>query len=233
MKRLADGWQRQRGDIFGFGEHEETDLSISSMDEEKLKSAPINNLHAERSVGSVNYGLKIRGAKNLKTVSFSHVIGKSYGLTEGKEVGKKFREMERQKVFPAIVEAWDLKQEQLKKEGLGEKERQNISIDQRRNADLVKLKALGGPFSSSDEVRAFINSELREEKKVDRLYLEVRYARDSCVSFPKNSDIFRLKKSYKKLDVKTFSDNLIIFLDKISFRKDMDWNDFEKALSDL
>ena len=72
-----------------------------------------------------------------------------------------------------------------------------------------------------------------EEKKVDRLYLEVRYARDSCVSFPKNSDIFRLKKNYKKLDSKTYGDNLVIFLDKISYRKNVDMADFETALLDL
>ena len=95
MKAFADGWERQRGNVFSFGNHEETELTLSGMDQEKLKTAPINNLDAERSVGSVNYELKIRGAKNLKTVSSSHVIGKSLALTEGKVVEKNFREMER------------------------------------------------------------------------------------------------------------------------------------------
>ena len=233
MARLADGWQRQRGNVFSFGDHEETELTLSTMDQAKLSSAPVNNLDAERSVGSINYELKIRGAKNLKTASSSHVIGKSSSLTEGKKVDPKFRTMERQKVFPAIVEAWDRKQEELSKAGLGVKEQQNIAVDQRRNSDLDKIKKMGGPFCSSQEVRDFISSEMTEGEKVDRLYLEVRYARDSCVSFPKNSDIFRLKKAYRKLDSKTYGGNLIIFLDKVTYRNNISMNDFENALLDL
>ena len=233
MKKFAEGWERQRGDVFSFGNHKETELTVASMDENKLNSAPINNLDAERSVGYINYELKIRGAKNLKTASAAHVTGKSAQLTEGKVADKKFRELERNKVFPAIVEAWEKKQELLSKEGLGLKEQQNIVVDQRRNSDLTKLKASGGPFSSSDEVREFVSSELSEGEKVARLYLEVRYARDSCVSFPKNSDIFRLKKAYKNLDSKTYGENLIIFLDKVSYRANVDMNDFEAALDAL
>ena len=213
MTQFAEGWQRQRGNVFSFGNHEETELTLSAMDQEKLKTAPINNLDAERSVGSVNYELKIRGAKNLKTVSSSHVIGKSLSLTAGKSVDKKFRDMERSRVFPAIVAAWEEKQDRLNKEGLGVKEQQNIAVDQRRNSDLLKIKEKGGPFGTSEEVKAFMSSDFAEAEKVERLYLEVRYARDSCVSFPKNSEIFRLKRAYKKLDANTYADNLIIFLD--------------------
>ena len=233
MKAFADGWERQRGNVFSFGNHEETELTLSGMDQEKLKTAPINNLDAKRSVGSVNYELKIGGAKNLKTVSSSHVIGKSLALTEGKVMDKKFREMERARIFPAIVAAWDQKQDMLSKEGLGLKEQQNIVVDQRRNSDLIKLKEKGGPFGTSEEVKLFVSSDIETAEKVERLYLEVRYARDSCVSFPKNSEIFRLKKAYRKLEVKTYADNLIIFLDKVSYRNNVKMSDFESALLEL
>ena len=79
----------------------------------------------------------------------------------------------------------------------------------------------------------FAATDIPEEKKVDRLYLEVRYSRDSCVSFPKNSDIFRLLKNYKKLDSKSFCDNLIIYFDKITFRNCVEMRDFESALENL
>ena len=69
--------------------------------------------------------------------------------------------------------------------------------------------------------------------KVDRLYLEVRYARDSCVSFQKSSDIFRLLKNYRKLDSKSYCDNLIIYFDKITFRNCVEMSDFESALEAL
>ena len=230
MKRIADGFQRQRGDVFGFGDGEETALSLSTMDDQKLLNAPINNLDAERSVGAINYELKIRGAKNLKAASSSHVLGKSLGLIEGKKVGKKFRQMEGKNILPAIVSSWEERQDQLSKEGLSAKEAQNLSVDQRRNADLQKLKLFGGPFCSSQEVKVFLSSVASEEEKVSRLYLEVRYARDSSVSFPKNSDIFRLKKAYRNLDAKTYAENLMIFLDKVSFRNTVEMGDFVAAL---
>ena len=136
-------------------------------------------------------------------------------------------------VFPAIVDAWEKRQDELSKEGLGAKELQNIAVDQRRNSDLAKLKDLGGPFSASAEVKEYISSELTEKLKVARLYLEVRYARDTCVSFPKNSDIFRLKKAYKNLESKAYAENLIIFLDKVSYRNSVNMGDFETALDSL
>ncbi len=232
-KKIASGWQKQRGDIFEFGEHSVSSLTISTMNQSKLKKAPVNNLDAERSVGSINYDLKIRGAKNLSTASTAHVIGKSAALTEGKVAEKKHRQIESQRILPAIVDAWKEKQEKLCQDGLSLKEAQNVSIDQRRNADLNKLKELGGPFTTSSEVRNFQASSITEVKKVERYYLEVRYARDGSLCFPKNSDIFRLKKAYKNLDSATYCSNLIIYFDKIMYRKNVDMADFEEALTKL
>ena len=203
------------------------------MNQEKLKNAPINNLDAERSVGSINYDLQIRGAKRLSSSSANHVIGKSFALTEGKTATKKIRQLEKQRVLPAIVEAWTEKQEKLKQDGLSQKEVQNLNVDQRRNSDLNKLKELGGPFTTSAEVQEFQGSSVTEELKVARFYLEVRYARDSSLTFPKNSDIFRLKKAYKNLDSATYSANLIIFFEKVTCRKNVDMNDLELAISKL
>ena len=210
-----------------------TELTVSTMDQEKLKKAAINNLDAERSVGSINYELGERGAKNLNSASRNHVISKALPLTKDKSVDTKFREMERKKVMPAIVEAWNRKQEQLSKEGLSTKEAQNVVVDRRRNLDLSKLKEKGGPFVSSEEVKDFLASELSEKDKVARLYLEVRYSRDTTLSFPKNSDIFRLKRDHRNLDSSTYGANLIIFLDKVTFRNSVAMEDFEAALERL
>ena len=109
----------------------------------------------------------------------------------------------------------------------------HVKTFQRRNADLEKLKAMGGPFSSSAEVKVFATSDLPEKEKVARLYLEVRLARDSCVSFPKNSDIFRLKRNYKNLDSASYCDNLVVFFDKITFRNSVTMEDFDSALNAL
>jgi hypothetical protein len=66
LPALAEGFRKQKGDIFGFGDAEEPpEHALSRMDKVKLEQAPTHNLSAERSVGFINYGLQRRGAKQL------------------------------------------------------------------------------------------------------------------------------------------------------------------------
>ena len=142
MIRFAEGFQRQRGDIFGFGDVEETSLSLSTMYQAKLERVPVNNLDAERAVASINHETKkICGKKELKSASCSHVIAKSLSLTKGKVANKNICQMEKKKVLPSIVDAWEKQQEGLSKDELSAKETQNRAVDQRRNADLDKVKS--------------------------------------------------------------------------------------------
>ena len=77
-----------------------------------------------------------------------------------------------------------------------------MKIDKRRNTDLEKLKSLGGPFTCSTDVRQFMsNDEIPDSTKSSRLYLEIRYCRDSCLSWPKSSDLFKLKRKYNALPI--------------------------------
>ena len=69
------------------------DNPMMSLDQEKLKNAPVNNMDSERAVGSVNYGLKIRGAQEIKTVCSSLVKAKAEDLMYGRKVTKDFKKM--------------------------------------------------------------------------------------------------------------------------------------------
>ena len=44
----------------------------------------------------------------MPTASTMHVIAKSAEMIEGKVISKEIREMERKKVVPSIVEAWEV-----------------------------------------------------------------------------------------------------------------------------
>ena len=51
---------------------------------------------------------------------------------------------------------------------------------------------MGGPLTSAAEVDSYIlESVIDETSKVSRLYIEIRYARDTSLSLAKSSDIFR------------------------------------------
>ena len=110
--------------------------------------------------------------------------------------------MENKKLLPSSDDAWEKQGGGgLNKNEFPAKETQNRAVDQRRTANLQKLKTMGGPFSSSAQVKLFTTSDLFENKKVARLYLEVRFAMNLCMSFPKKSGIFRLKRNYRNLDL--------------------------------
>ena len=52
--------------MFGFGDYDpESSTLVTQYDLKLLNQAPINNIDAERSVGSINYELDRRGAKQL------------------------------------------------------------------------------------------------------------------------------------------------------------------------
>ena len=177
LPRLAEGWARQRGSQFQFGEDQEEscERKISNFDQEKLKEAPINNIPSERLVGSVNHELTVRGAKNLKTASSALVRGKGLKLTKGQEMDRKFVKMtQKDGELPRIVLAWEEKQKELMEQGLESKEIENMSVDKRRNADLTLLRKEGGPFTSSEEVTSYVAREdITDKVKNSRLYLEV------------------------------------------------------------
>ena len=165
-------------------------LLVSKKDQTKLLKAPINNLAAERHVGSVNYELKIRGAKQLTAASDSIVKAKFIDLVELKPVDEfdKFRDFKKGNgSLVSIWKSWKESQEKLEEMGLTVKEVQNEQTDKKRNADLDKLKALGGPFTKPEEIDAFVNTETDEKLKSERLYVEVRYCKNTSLSLPKSS----------------------------------------------
>ena len=237
LPKLAKGWTRQRGEIFGFGGTPTSASTLSLLDQDKLKEAPISNLDAERSVGSINHELKIRGAKELKAASSSHVKSKGLSLliSSGEKMDRKYIKMtSKGGEVPGVLEQWESKQKELKKMGMEEKEIANLSTDKQRNADLEKLKELGGPFTSADRVEDFMAREdLDDIKKGKRLYLEVRHAKNSSISFPKVSELFRLKKGHKNLPNEIYAQNLKTYLQKISCHIDMDMGDFRAALDKI
>ena len=147
----------------------------------------MSNLDSERAVGSINHELKTRGAKELKAASSSLVKSKGHSLIAGKVMDKKFMKMTKKGgEIPAILEKWEEKQRELQRQGLEVKQVANLSLDKQRNADLNKLAKMGGPFTSPEQVKLFMDRrDVCVKEKEKRLYLEVRHAKSSSISFPK------------------------------------------------
>ena len=119
---------KQRGDIFQFGDcDKDAPHQVMKIDQEKLVGAPINNLDPERSVGTINYELKLRKATQLALASSSHVKAKNIDLIEGKQMAKSFKKLTKKDgPLPKLLHDWDQEQQRLKMEGLGDKEVANM-----------------------------------------------------------------------------------------------------------
>ena len=237
LPKLAAAWELQRGDWFGFGAspNPESSVRVADMNQNKLKTAPINNLDAERSVGSIQYELNIRGKKNLKAASSAHVKNKGEELIKDKDMPAKFRQLvKKDEKIDKLLQVWETNQQELVKAGLEEKEAANFSTDKRRNSDLELLVKQGGPFTSPNMVNEFMaRTDISDVDKNKRLYIEVRHAKNSSLSFPKQSELFRLKKSYKNLDNATYVKNLSTYLSKVTCSINMDNSDFKSAIEKL
>ena len=123
LPRLASGWELQRGDQFQFGSSPDPNANnqIANMNQVKLAKAPVNNLDPERAFGFFNYDLKLRGAKELAAASSAHVKGKGVALIEGVQMPAKFKKMTSAGGdLPLIMQEWEEKQLELRKEGMGD-----------------------------------------------------------------------------------------------------------------
>ena len=235
LPKIAEGFKKQKGNIFGFGDDENSDQALSKMNVQKLEHAPIHNLNAERSVGFINYELHRRGAKQLSCASSSQVKAKSADLIDQQPSGSySYYKKIASDQIPEIIKKWNTKQEILVEKGLEQKQAANVTVDKRRNRDLQELKEQGGPFTNSEEVELYVNdSEISEDIKNKRLYLEIRYARDISLSIPKTSDIFRLKKDYKNLPTLKYATNLQVYLKNVTCKTSVSLTDFLSALQSL
>ena len=171
---------------------------------------------------------------NFSIVITVCILGKSYDLVEQKPADE-FEKFKKQvKPVNTLVAEWRKRQACLQEKGLDKKQVQSLTTERRRNGDLQKLKCYGGPMTKPEEVDKLVEDvDTSEAEKLDRLYLEVRYARDTTLSLPKSSPLFRLKDKYKKLPLETYQKNLKVYLSKVSCAASTTWEDFDDAISRL
>jgi hypothetical protein len=69
----------------------------------------------------------------------------------------------------------------------------SLRLEQRQLKTLIQLKKEGGPFTSADEIEAFMQNPLFDETdRKTRLRAEITFARDTCHAMPRNHALFRI-----------------------------------------
>jgi len=221
LKMIADGLHHQKGSIFSFGPSKDSStahnvLKFSDVSESQMNTldqyVSVHNIGEERNVGLVNYELHIRGKEHLKSVSQKLVINKSSDLLSTEPL-KKFRKGA--KMIESLKVDWTSRMQKLQAEGFEQQDIINVKKDTSKLKDLEYLKSQNpvGPFTSCQEVENFMETTLESKSKNDRLYREVRYARNTCLSMANPSKFFKLRKDNQNLLSEEYAACLISYFD--------------------
>ena len=237
---MAEGFSTQRGKIFGFGPEAEKSgmtFKVSTATEEemqKLNSTTVHNLGEERSVGNINYELGIRGKRNLEASSKKLLLNKSFDLLEKSGDHPKFQSFRTaaQDIKLMKIE-WNEKMRKMEETGNLKKDVDNNHIESVKYRDLEYLKEKNGLFTTAEEVRDFDANTPESSEKNKRLYIEVRYAKNSCLSLKHTASVFRLKKVHKNLSSKEYVENLCQYLSDARNKTALTAADLSLVLTDL
>ena len=204
---------------------------------ENFDETPVNNISAERACGKIDY--RLHKAQNLAAVSRQMVLQRCKELRNGqtpsfrgyKEAAQAKREMEL---------SWTVSMKERMKKGSDEK-REVALVQERKKLDsLEKLKEFGGPFTSAEEVEAYLVDigPVNMKVKQGRMKREMQYARDTSTLLPKVDPLFRIQKTEangKRRDktAQEFGEALMVFLGKRGDRKALDYTTFRTGLDKL
>ena len=242
LKNFAEGFSNQKGAIFGFGPNADEDTgnllkiaSVSCEEMKKLDKVPVHNLGEERSVGYVNYELNIRGRQNLESVSKKMILKKSSDLLNRIDKTKLHMFKKPAEEIKDIRLQWNDKMKQYQEKGYSEKEAQNLKEEQKKLKDLDFLKSQNppGPFSTAEEISSYMEGEESDAVKNHRLYVEVRYARKTCLSLKPTASVFRLKQNYNNLETENYAENLKCYLDSSRSTTNLTIRDLKNVLHAL
>lgn len=240
LPKLADGFSIQRGKVFGFGPHaleQPKTFKISNASEEelmKLNKTSTHNLHSERSVGSINYEISVRGKGHLESSSKKLVFNKSFDLVDQPECLSKYQSYRQaSKDIKLLKVEWNEKLKKMEEIGNLKKDTANTTMESKKYKDLEFLKQYDGPFTTAEGVKAYHNSVPESTEKNKRLKVEVRYAKNTSLSLKHTASVFKLEKNHKNLTSNQYVENLCQYLSDARSKTVLTADDLSFALTSL
>ena len=103
-----------------------------------------------------------------------------------------------------------------------------IKLEALKNLEALKIK--NRPFASGVEVEVYMKGDETVEGKNDRLYLEVRYAKNMSLQLKHSDKLFRLQRHHKKFTNEKYAKNLTSYLTNARKTSNLVSNDFFAAI---
>ena len=110
---------------------------------------------------------------------------------------------------------------------------------ERKRLDVMaKLKASVGPFTSAEEVEAYLKTDVNIKAKQQRTKMELQFARHSSTMLPKVDPIFRvqvtmLNQKRRDTSAEEFGESLMVFLGKKEEKAILEYDSFVSSLENM
>ena len=232
LPRLQTVLARQRRD---YGLSEEFPAQFPVFDQcANPDDTPVNNKAMERQCGTVDY--RLHKLRQLSAVSRSMALNHREQVSAGKE--SSFRSFKEQvEAKKKLTMEWKEKIKEKMAKGADMRQIVAQSKERKRLDILDDLKALGGPFTTAQEVQEFLeNEDTTEKEKQKRMKREMRFARESSTTLPSTDSLFKMQVTLptgKRRDknAKEFGEALMVFLGKkADSSTTLDYNTFKSSL---
>ena len=232
---LREVLARQRRD-YGIDEEKFSAQYPVELQALNIEDTPTHNMAGERDHGWIDF--RLHKSAKLSAVSRQHILQRCKEIRSGstssfrsfKKAAKDKRELE---LF------WSETMKERMKKGSDERRETALIQERKKLGMLEELKECGGPFTSAEEVDAFLAiTNQAEKKKKKRMKLEIQYARDTSTLLPKVDPLFRIRKTMangKQRDKTSteFGGSLKILLGKKEDRAGLEYSKFQESLEKL
>ena len=96
---------------------------------------------------------------------------------------------------------------ELQKQGYTEKDILNTKMENKKLIDLefLQKQPIPGPFTNSDQVKHYMDELSEGKEKNHRIYIEVRFQRNTSNALKKDASVFRLKDKGKNLSTQDYA----------------------------
>ena len=121
-----------------------------------------------------------------------------------------------------------------------EKREETLVQERKRIVSLQKLQEQGGPFTSAEEVDAYLSDldENNKKEKQRRMKLEISYVRDTSTLSPKVDPLFKIRKvdlkgKQRDKTATEFGEALAVLLGRKADRRAMDYSTSRDCLTKM
>ena len=205
---IAQGFKRQKGDIFGFGDGSQQQLNIClQVPEESLDEVETTSIAVEQFFGEVDYKTKVSGGCQAKEKICDDLVIKHTEdllrkrLTESNFDLKPLKRIARD--VDKLQFDFDTRQKNLMASGLREDEAVILSKESQIQRVVRQCKeSHNGPIHSLAELDELISKKKTDKSLAAALNLEIRYRKFTCLlKVATNNELFKQQGIDNKLRI--------------------------------